>query len=747
MAGLLRYWPRIGVTLIPLLLALLHATNWLPITIVNRLDDIIYDARLRATMPGTLDERVVIVDIDEKSLAEIGRWPWSRNKVAALTDQLFDEYKIALMGIDVVFAEADDSSGLKQLQQLAQTEFRAQAGFAERVEQLKATLDYDRMFATALANRPVVMGYYFTSDRDGLSSGALPAPVMGADALQGRNIRITQWNGYGANMDLFAQAAPRAGFFNALPSEGDGLVRSIPMLAEYRSQYYESLSLAMFRLLTGNPVVEPGFPQERLVSSTYGRLASLQLKLDGRTLGIPVNERVAALVPYRGPGGPSGGSFSYVSAADVLSGKVAPAALKDRIVLLGTTAPGLLDLRATPVGDAYPGVEAHANVISGLLDGKILVSPDYQSGYEALTLVASGLLLAIGLPLLSAPRALLLSAAVMGALVGLNFWLYLSHGLVLPLASALLTAFAAFALNMSYGYFVESRSKRALAHLFGSYVAPELVVEMVKNPGSYNMKAVNKELTVMFCDMRGFTKMSESMEPLQLQHLLNSVFSQLTDIIRANRGTIDKYMGDCVMAFWGAPVDMPDHARLAVKTSIEMLAAVRRINVDHRARGLPEIGIGIGLNTGAMCVGDMGSVTRRSYTVIGDAVNLGSRLEGLSKTYGVEIVVNATTRKLAGDFTWQELDKARVKGKQQSSNFYTVVVPDTSPSADLATEMMTWNQFLAAYRSQDWEKCDALLLNLQRLNPQKPLYHLYADRVAGVRRGSPDPQWDDVTVF
>ena len=747
MASLSSHWPRIGVTLIPLLLALLHATNWLPLTIVNRLDDIIYDARLRATMPGTLDERIVIVDIDEKSLADIGRWPWSRNKVAALTHRLFDDYKIALMGIDVVFAEADDSSGLKQLQHLAQTEFRTQPDFVERVDRLKATLDYDQLFASSLENRPVVMGYYFTSDRDGRSSGTLPAPAMLPDALKGRNIRITQWNGYGANLDLLARSAPRAGFFNALSSEGDGLVRSIPMLAEYQSQYYESLSLAMFRLLTGNPAVEPGFPQESMVSRTYGRLASLQLKLDGRTLAIPVNERVAALVPYRGPGGPKGGSFSYVSAADVLTGKTPAAALKDRIVLLGTTAPGLLDLRATPVGDAYPGVEAHANLISGLLDGKVLVSPDYQSGFEVLTLLVSGLLLAIGLPLMSAPRALLLSAVVMASLIGLNFWLYLGHGLVLPLASALLTAFAAFALNMSYGYFVESRSKRALAHLFGSYVAPELVVEMVKNPGSYSMKAVNKELTVMFCDMRGFTKMSESMEPLQLQQLLNSVFSQLTDIIRANRGTIDKYMGDCVMAFWGAPVDMPDHARLAVKTAIEMLTAIRQINVDHRARGLPEIGIGIGLNTGAMCVGDMGSVTRRSYTVIGDAVNLGSRLEGLSKTYGVEIVVNATTRKLAADFAWQELDTARVKGKQQSSKLFTPVLDETSKSADLTTEMKAWSQFLTAYRSQDWEKCDVLLLNLQRLNPQKPLYHLYADRLAVARRGSPDPQWDDVTSF
>jgi class 3 adenylate cyclase len=208
----------------------------------------------------------------------------------------------------------------------------------------------------------------------------------------------------------------------------------------------------------------------------------------------------------------------------------------------------------------------------------------------------------------------------------------------MPLATALVMVLTAFALNMSYGYFVESRSKRELANLFGTYVPPELVDEMVKDPDSYSMQAVNKELTVMFCDMRGFTKMSERMEPVQLQALLNEVFNRLSDIIRSNRGTIDKYMGDCVMAFWGAPVDTPDHAHLAVKTALEMANAVRRINEDHRVRGLPEIGVGIGLNTGMMCVGDMGSEARRSYTVIGDGLAARGPVQDLRRRHRRERV-------------------------------------------------------------------------------------------------------------
>ena len=746
MNAIIKHWPRVAITLVPLVFALLHASSLMPIGVLQRLDDIIYDARLRATMPKTLDERVVIVDVDEKSLAEVGRWPWGRNKLANLVDELFVNQKVALLGFDVVFAEADESSGLKRLRQLAQNELRDQPGFADRLTQIQGSLDYDAAFAASLQGRPVVLGYYFTSDRDGLSSGALPAPVMSKEMLKGRPIKFTSWNGFGSNIEPLVKAAPMGGYFNSI-TEGDGVVRSIPLIAEHKGQYYESLAMAMFRMLVGLPAVEPGFPQERFLARSYQGLESILLKQSGRALAVPVDDRVATLVPFRGNGGVNGGSFKYISASDVLAKRVPAGALKDKIILLGTTAPGLLDLRVTPVGETYPGVETHANVISGLLDGKLYVKPDYAIGFEVVVLVFAGLILAFALPLLTATRAMLLSAGVVAALVALNFWMYLGYGLVLPLASALLMAFTAFALNMSYGYFVESRSKRELANLFGTYVPPELVDEMVKDPGSYTMKAANKELTVMFCDMRGFTKLSESMGPTQLQELLNSVFSRLTDLIRANRGTIDKYMGDCVMAFWGAPVDIPEHARLSVKTSLEMANAIRKLNEEHRAKGLPEIGVGIGLNTGTMCVGDMGSSVRQSYTVIGDSVNLGSRLEGLSKVYGVDIVVSESTRKLAPEFAWQELDKVRVKGKEQAVSIFWPLAPVERLPKELADEIRLWNATLKAYRAQDWDQCDVHLLNLQRSNPQKFLYKLYSDRVESMRALPFDPEWDGATNF
>ncbi|HSV51366.1 MAG TPA: adenylate/guanylate cyclase domain-containing protein [Burkholderiaceae bacterium] len=746
MGALLKHWRRILVTLIPLVFGLLHADGFLHLDVLQRLDDIIYDARLRATMPRTLDDRVVIVDLDEKSLAEVGRWPWSRNHLAKLVNELFDRQKIAVLGFDVVFAESDESSGLKRLRQLAQNELRDQPGFTSRLHALEETLDYDALFAKSLEKRPVVLGYYFTSDRDGRTSGVLPAPVMDQASLDGRTIEASKWNGYGSNIDRIAKAAPIGGFFNAI-SESDGTIRSTPLIVEHGGRYYESLALSVFRTLLSLPPVRPGFPEGRYQSGSYQGMQSVLLAHADRTLAIPVDRRVSVLVPFRGFGGVNGGSYRYISAADLVAQRVPAESLKGKIVLVGTTAPGLLDLRVAPVGEVYPGVEMHANVISGLLDDNIFVKPDLARDYEVMTLVVAGLVLAIGLPLLTAMRAVVLSVVVIAALVAANLWFYLGYGLVLPLASAILMALTAFALNMSYGYFVESRSKRELANLFGTYVPPELVNEMLVDPDSYSMKASNRELTVMFCDMRGFTKLSEQMEPTRLQELLNDVFSRLTELIRANRGTIDKYMGDCVMAFWGAPVETPDHAQLAVKTALAMAQAVHRLNAEHRARGLPEIGIGIGLNTGTMCVGDMGSDIRRSYTVIGDAVNLGSRLEGLSKVYGVEIVAADSTRRLAANFSWQELDRVRVKGKDQAVAIHTPLGPADKVQEPQVTELKVWSALLKAYRAQDWEQCDVQLLNLQRINAEKYLYQLYAERVASMQRLPFDPAWDGATNF
>lgn len=738
-------WRRIGITLLPLLFALLHVSGILHLQVLERLDNIIYDARLRATMPRTLDERIVIVDIDEKSLERVGQWPWGRDKLAALSQELFEHQQVAVVGFDVIFAEADRSSGLRSLQKLAQGPLRGQTGFSEQLERIAPSLDYDARFAESLQNRAAVLGFYLTSDRDGRTRGALPAPALRAEQLRGLPLHATSWNGYGGNIEVLARAVPSGGFFNSITDE-DGVVRSLPLLAEHGGQYYESLALAVFRTLLGAPEVLPGYANAN-PQGDHDPLQSILLRLDGRSMAIPVDDRLATLIPFRGPGDVAGGSFQYISASDALEGSIPAGSLRDKIILVGSTAPGLLDLRVTPVGRTYPGVEAHANVISALLDGNNIVRPDYAIGFDVLQLLCAGLLLAMVLPLLSAGSAVLLSVSAIGLLTGVNLWLYLVHGLAMPLATAVLMALLAFALNMVYGYFVESKSKRELAALFGTYVPPELVDEMVKEPENYSMEATNRELTVLFCDMRGFTAMSERMEPLQLQALLNDVFSKLTHIIRSHRGTIDKYMGDCVMAFWGAPVATPDHAQLAVSAAIDMASAINQINQNYRQRGLPEIGVGIGVNTGTMCVGDMGSDIRRSYTVIGDAVNLGSRLEGLSKHYGTSIVVSESTQALAPQFLWQQLDLVRVKGKAQAVAIFWPIATQAAVRDSEAAEVHKWEKFLDAYYAQSWAQCSAKLERLRALRPESILYALYEARVSQFQEEAFKPQWDGATNF
>jgi len=749
MSALRRHWPRIAITLLPVVLALLHATGVWRLGVIEHLDHLIYDARLRATMPGTPDTRVVIVDVDDASLAREGQWPWPRDKIASLTTELLARQHVAVLGFDVMFLEPDRSSGLGRLKEIAAGPLSGVPGLATEIDQLAPTLDHDATLAQALRGQPVALGYYFTRTEQPSAKGLLPAtPVLPSDAFPPHASFVTLWNGFGASLPVLGRAAPVAGFLNTLVGDGsdDGVIRSVPLIARYEGEHaspghYESLALAVYRLANGSPPVRPA-----LVAGD-GNFPRLQALVLG-SLRIPVDQSASLQVPFRGPGGPRAGSFRYVAAADVLEGRLAPGELKGKIVLLGATAPGLQDLRATPVGAAFPGVEVHANIVSGLLDRRLLAVPDYAPGYEVLTVLAAGLLLAFGLSLLSASRAVLLGAGVVAALVGLNTWLYVGHSLVLPLASALVMVALAFALNMSWGYFVESRARRGLVRLFGTYVPPQLVDEMLVRPGRYSMRAESKEMTVMFCDMRDFTRLSEQMAPAELQAFLNTVFSRLTEVISAHRGTVDKYMGDCVMAFWGAPIDTPGHAALAVQAAIDMAAAVHDINRQHRANGRPEISAGIGLNSGLMSVGDMGSTARRSYTVVGDAVNLASRLEGLSGHYGVEIVASGATREAAPGFVWQELDSVRVKGKAQAVAIYTPLVPEAAAEAqDTRQQLDRWSQVLAAYRRQDWALGRNLLAPLLAADAKKVLYQLYAQRLASMALRPQDPDWDGATRF
>ena len=724
-----------------LLILLGHSARIYQLPLVNNLDAIAYDAKLRLTMPQKEDDRVVILDIDEKSLGELGRWPWGRDRLAALLDRLFNQYKIAVLGFDVVFAEPDDSSGIKSLENLAQHDLQDNSTFQSVLRDLRPKLDYDARFAEAMKDRPVVLGFYFTSKgEDAITSGALPETVLPPGTFQGRNIAFTNWTGYGGNLEAFQHAAATAGHFNPLV-DFDGTSRRVPLLAEYKGAYYEALSLAMVRQLLGSPKIVPGYPESG--GKAYGAMEWIDLPTAKGTLRIPVDENVASLVPYRG----YQGSFRYIPIADVVAGRTPVEQLAHQLVIVGTTAPGLMDLRVTPVGNAYPGVEIHANLIAGMLDGNIKHKPSYVLGADVVLTLVAGAVMVLLLPLLSPFRATVVSVitALLLVVVNLTFW----HvgNMVLPLANGVVAVLVLYVLNMSWGYFVESRTKRQLTSLFGQYVPPELVEEMSRDPENYSMAGRKAELTVLFSDVRGFTTISEGLEPDQLAALMNEYLGAMTAVIRGHRGTLDKYIGDAIMAFWGAPVDDPDHAKHAVITAMEMQKALTDLNVILQSKGWPELKIGVGVNTGVMTVGDMGSPVRQSYTVMGDAVNLGSRLEGITKQYGVGILVGETTReKLKKDVVFRELDRVRVKGKDEPVGIYEPVAMEGAASRPELEELKLWGQALKAYRAQDWDQAEVHLLNLSRMAPRY-LYQLYGERIAHYRKAPPGADWDGVTTF
>jgi len=725
----------IGLGFLLLLVFLLHASQLVNIRLIEQLEAISYDARLRLFMPKTQDKRIVIVDIDEKSLAEEGRWPWGRDRLGVLLDKLFERHHSAAVGFDVVFAERDESSGLKVLDRLGQNELKNLPQFRSTIEQLRPQLDHDRLFAEKLKNRPVVLGYYFTSN-DNRISGVLPAPTMPAGTFKGKRTDFIGAAGYGANLPELQQSAHSAGHFNPQP-DSDGVTRRVPMLMEFKGGYYESLTLAMMRVLLGDSNLEAVFE-----SSAGNRDDALEWLKVAR-LRIPVDENACTYIPYRGPQG----SFRYIPAADIMHDRVAPAELQGAIVLIGTTAPGLMDLRSTPVGPVYPGVEIHANLLAGMLDHTILQKPGYTLGAEVAILLLFGVILAIALPLLSPAKGSLVSLAAITAAAGLNLSIWQSGQLILPVASSLLMIVTLFVLNMSYGFFVETRAKRQITGLFGQYVPPELVDEMSENPENFSMEGESREMTVLFSDVRGFTTISEGLSPKELSKLMNDYMTPMTQIIHHHRGTIDKYIGDAIMAFWGAPVRDPDHARHAVLAALEMQATLAVLRPQFIARGWPEIKIGVGVNTGVMSVGNMGSEFRMAYTVMGDSVNLGSRLEGITKQYGVGIIVGETTRESVPEVLFRELDRVRVKGKDEPVAIYQPLGLKEQVDKAVISELRLFEEALKLYRAQNWDMAEMQLINLQKAAPDCLLYSLYLERIAHFRTDPPGADWDGVFVF
>lgn len=725
----IRYALSIALTIV----FLLHISEKLTIPALTAMENQAYDARLRLTLPPKNENKVVIVDINEKSLGEIGRWPWNRDVMANIIDNLFDHYKIKTIGFDIVFAEADIDEGGKLLEKMSTGALKNDDTFQREYRKVMASLQRDKMFSKSLRNRKTIMGVVFSNNTTAAFKGQLPEHVIRLDNNMKDLIPFHKPNGYTANLALLQNNAYGGGFFDNPSLDDDGVFRRVPLLQEYDGQLHESLALALSRTALGTPKIE------LIVETNADNKKDLFLEwVKIGDIYIPVDEQANILVPYIG----KQKSFEYISAADVLNKKVEMDKLKGKIALFGASAPGLLDLRTTPIETAFPGVEIHANIIQGILDQRVMHKPGYTKGFEFLLLMVLGLLLTFLLPVLSALWGIIVSAAMVTLLVSSNLLAWTGYQLVLPIATPVLLTVLLFTLQMIYGYFIESRGKRHLAHLFGQYIPPELVDEMSSKMEEISLDGEIKNMSVLFSDVRGFTTISESLGPKELTDFINGFLTPITEVIHHQRGTVDKYMGDAVMAFWGAPLDDPQHALHAMNAAILMIERMGKLRKEFKARGWPEIKVGVGVNSGEMNVGNKGSEFRMDYTVLGDAVNLGSRLEGLTKVYGVDIIVGEATKFEVPEYEYRELDRVKVKGKDKPVAIYEPLGLLEKVDKSTRKDLKRFHLGLKHYRACNWDEAEREIFALSSLDKDRKIYQIYLDRIMKYRENPPPDDWD-----
>jgi len=685
-----------------------------------RLDTLIYDWRFQWLTPVRPEGQVpiVIVDIDEQSLKREGRWPWGREKIASLVTSL-EQQGAVLVAFDVVFSEpeknpADALLGSPALSESTRAELQAQ----------RTAFDNDARLAEVVPAH-TVLGYFLHGD--GVRVGTLPPPFLNLGPDEARGWRVLTLPDYTGNLEGIMNRALSGGFVTTLPDR-DGVIRRSPLVLMHDNALYTSLSVELARLYLKAPFIKL---KTNACRGTQTCVESIQIA----DHLVPTDEHGAALVPYKG----RRESFTYVSAAKVLRGEVPKGILGGAIVIVGTSALGLADLRTTPLETQYPGVEVHANLLDAILQGSaghdyFYSRPDWEPGATFILLLASGLLLALTLPKLEPAYMLVVTGGWFVVLLLGNFALWKSARFDLPMAAILLMAFLISSFNIVFGFLKTNNQKREIKAMFGQYVPPAHVDHMLANPDAVSLEGESREMSVLFSDIRNFTTLSEGLSAQELKQLLNRFFTPITQIIFDNNGTIDKYVGDMVMAFWNAPLADPRHPHNAILAALAMQKKVDELKADFAAAGLPEVNIGIGVNTGFMNVGDMGSEFRRAYTVLGDAVNLGSRLESITKFYGARILVGESTYAQAPEFLYRRVDRIIVKGKTEPITVYEPVCLLSDASASRRERVDKYNEAVGYYFAQQWDAADEILRELAAHDPERQLYRVFIERINELRK-------------
>ncbi len=726
-----------GLIIVTICAIWLQLDNPLVRSIRDRVETIAYDLRLELMPFGDSQPHkgVVIIDLDERSLTEEGRWPWPREKVALLLQQLHQQ-GVIVTGIDAVFSEPAVNPALLVRDRL-DPDTHNSSELADILESMAPAMDGDHKLAAVLREYDIVLGHLFRES--GSAKGVLGQPLVLQTPGLVEQVSLAGLDVYTANISPLIEAAGFAGFFNVAP-DPDGQIRRYNLVMRSQGQLYPSLALEVVRLFLLVDKID-------IEAEMIGDRPVLERVVLPGTLAIPTDEEGRVLVPYRAPHR----SFDYVSATDVLAGKADASILSNRIALIGSSAKGLFDLRSTPVSPLLPGVEVHANVIAGMLDyGDINkglsypYAPKWSEGANFTVIIVLGLILALVLPYLSVMWILLVSMLSATGLAWFNFWAWSEHHLLVAITTPLMMIALLMVFNLVLGFITETLGRHRLKDMFGQYVPQSLVERMNRSLEDFGFEGDRREMTVLFADICSFTNISEAITPQQLTRLLNIYLTAMTEIIFKQQGTVDKYVGDMIMAFWSAPLKDDRHAVHAIETALAMQQGLKKLKPELEAEGLPVFSVGIGLNTGEMNVGNMGSTYRKAYTVLGDAVNLGSRIEALTRYYQVDVMVGEDTRRDGVEFLFRQIDRVRVKGKNEAVVLYEPLCRRSDASAELEEELQGYDKALEYYYSRDWDNAGSLFRQLVSDHPQIRVYQIYLERITqGVVADLPD-DWDGV---
>ena len=708
-----------------------------------------YDLRFLSRAPQKPTPAVVLAMVDEKSLDVEGRWPWPRSKIASLVDTLSaDGAKV--IGFDIGFLEPDENSELGFIHQLDQqiSSLNIQdSALTDFITQRRKTADNDLALALSIdkSSATVVLGYFFHMDEESLQYriesaefnkrleriSASKYPLVLYEDPQMRVKPFIDAYAPETNLDIFTEVADGAGYFS-VASDLDGVVRWMPLMIKCGEDIFPPLSLtSVWHFLDK--------PQLMVKVSRYG--------VEGIQLGqhfIPTEENGEVLINYLGP--PK--TFPHISVTDILRGKIPKGRFKDAIVLVGATAMGTHDLRSTPMDPVYPGVEIHATVMDNILSQSFITRPRWSKIYDLLAIVLLGLVTGLVLPRISAIKGLLLATGLFVLHIVIAHGLFVSTNVWLNIVYPLLVLALTYTAITVYQYVTEERQKKQIKSAFSHYAAKRVINQMLANPDQLKLGGEEKIISVLFCDLEGFTSHSETHTPGAMISILSEYFSEMTEQVFAYDGLLKEYVGDEIMAIFGAPMDQPDHAHRACRAALAMQERLQILRLEWEQMDRPALKARTGVNTGPMLVGNIGSKYRFSYGALGDEVNLGSRLEGLNKQYGTEIIIGENTAEFVkDDFRLRELDFVRVKGKKKPVRVYQLLGQTGARFSESREKCyQLYQEGLEAYRAKQWEKAMECFAEGLTIQPHNKAFTTMTIRCRLFQKTPPPEKWDGAFI-